>query len=335
MALREPGRQVGQDHRLLLGALLLPLEEAADRLRVWRSHVDLDDVDTDSFALLPRLVARLDALGSDHADDARIRGVARQTWTRNELLLARTEPVVEALADRLTSPVLIGDLARSTTLGWSSDQRLLGGISLLLAPDDLDGAASALGSFGWVAAGPGPAAAGSWRSLHWRTDFRSERFVISIHRGPIPNVGSASFGRGVRERAIGQPGWASTHPVSKPDLLVSSALVGDGARWAYELAELVASCSRDELDGALATADERGLGGVVVDRLRTAGALLPDSPPATALADLAGRNRLVSPAWRCTEDRLLRSPRRRTRALVAGLAAIDGAVSQRRRIGAG
>ncbi len=329
VAVQDTGRQIGQHRRLLLEALLLPVDEATASLCAWRRLVDLDDIDTDSFGLLPRLAARLDALGSDHDDDARIRGVARQTWARNELLLGRTRPAVEQLAGTLPAVVLIGDSALPSTLRWSTDRRLISGISLLIPNETMPEATATLESLGWTRTG------GRLRSLNWQTEFRRDRSVIRVHRRILPNMRAGSFGREAFERAHPQPGWAGTRLVAPADLLVATTLVGRGARWAVELAELVETCSPNEVDQARATAEQLGLAAIMHRRLGEARTWLPDTSTGIALAAFDERPWPGSPWWRGLEDRLLRSQRPGARRLVAAGAAVGGLVSERRSVDRG
>jgi len=85
------------DQVLLLRAALLDDEPARAAWREWRSAVDLDAVDAASFRVLPLAWHNLQGSGVDDPGLERCRGIYRHTWSKNQLVLHRTAPALEAL----------------------------------------------------------------------------------------------------------------------------------------------------------------------------------------------------------------------------------------------
>ena len=77
------------DQVLLLRAALLDGAPALDAWRAWQRRVDLDRIDAGSFRLLPLAYHNLTRLGVDPVSLGRIRGVYRQAWYKNHLIIGR------------------------------------------------------------------------------------------------------------------------------------------------------------------------------------------------------------------------------------------------------
>ena len=84
--------------RHLLRAAHLSGSVAIAAWEAWRSHVDLaGPVDAGTFRLLPQLYRNLHRLGVDDPLVGRLKGVYRQTWYKNQLLLGGAMPALSAL----------------------------------------------------------------------------------------------------------------------------------------------------------------------------------------------------------------------------------------------
>lgn len=82
---------------LLLRAALLHRDAAAASWQQWRDGGDLDDVDSGSFRLLPLLYRNLVRHQIEEPELARLRGVYRQAWYRNQLEIGRAREAVNLL----------------------------------------------------------------------------------------------------------------------------------------------------------------------------------------------------------------------------------------------
>lgn len=85
-------------HHLLRASLLgdpVPVRESFDR---WKSLVPIDAVDQGSMRLLPLLYRNLKRLGIDDPLMPRLKGVYRQVWFRNQLVLEHGRRALQALS---------------------------------------------------------------------------------------------------------------------------------------------------------------------------------------------------------------------------------------------
>lgn len=81
---------------LLLRAALLDGEAALAAWHEWLGAVDIEALDPASYRVLPLLWHNLSHAGVDHPLLERCRGVFRHTWSKNQLLLHRTAPLLRA-----------------------------------------------------------------------------------------------------------------------------------------------------------------------------------------------------------------------------------------------
>ncbi len=89
------------DHQaLLLQAALGDDERAVAALGAWDAAVDLDAIDHESFCLLPLLYVNLvdRQLAGSWRHFARVAGIYRQNWYRNQLLLATLREAIDAFS---------------------------------------------------------------------------------------------------------------------------------------------------------------------------------------------------------------------------------------------
>ena len=94
-----PASQIDSTQLSLLKACLAPADEVERHWRAWREQADLDSLDDASNRLLPLLYRRLEAAGIADPDMARLRGVYRYHWCRNQLLLAELRRLLPALRE--------------------------------------------------------------------------------------------------------------------------------------------------------------------------------------------------------------------------------------------
>ncbi len=86
----------GLDQQLLRVALLDD-DRAAAAWHELRPQLDLDTIDWDQHRLMPLVERGLRRSGVDDPDLGRLRGIHRQSWSRNQLLLRRTAPALARL----------------------------------------------------------------------------------------------------------------------------------------------------------------------------------------------------------------------------------------------
>jgi Uncharacterised nucleotidyltransferase len=98
--LAAPGLFPTRQQMLVLEAALSPAEPALAAFRKWVGLIDLDgEFENDTFRLLPLMYDNLRRHGVSHPLMARLKGIYRQTWYKNNKLFNALTPVLEALHD--------------------------------------------------------------------------------------------------------------------------------------------------------------------------------------------------------------------------------------------
>jgi hypothetical protein len=97
-----------QTQRQLLAVALGTGEEALAAWQAIRPALDLDNLEPGSFALLPLVYHTLAEAGSDDPLLPRLKGIHRNTWVRNNLLLERAGDTALALEAADIRPLFVG-----------------------------------------------------------------------------------------------------------------------------------------------------------------------------------------------------------------------------------
>lgn len=99
--MRRPVLQYGPwpevDHSLLLDAALEGEARALPAWAAWQRRSDRDAIDSGALRLLPLVYRNLTRLGVDGASLGRVRGLYRQTWYRNQLIVSHLATVIGEL----------------------------------------------------------------------------------------------------------------------------------------------------------------------------------------------------------------------------------------------
>jgi hypothetical protein len=99
MRIREDWLPRPAQELLLHAALAETPEDATREWSRWRSEVELTDVDSASFQILPLAYRNLTRLGIEDADRKRLRGVYLLSWSSNQLLVQTGAVGLRKLAD--------------------------------------------------------------------------------------------------------------------------------------------------------------------------------------------------------------------------------------------
>lgn len=128
---REYGCWPDESQRLLLRAALCGGDEARSASSAWWRQADLDRLDAGSMRLLPLLHRAMTDRGEVSPETRRLRGIYRQTWYRNSLLIGRLAGLIRTLeAEGIPTLVLKGvplslGYYKNTALRPMSDADLL------------------------------------------------------------------------------------------------------------------------------------------------------------------------------------------------------------------
>jgi len=139
--------------QLLLTTALAEPDRAVAAWRELRPELDLQTAEDSIFAALPLVYRRLDEAGLDDPDLSRLKGIYRNTWTLNTLLVDRVQATADAFRSAEVPMLLVGTLGAALRYYDSLGLRPTGYIELLVAENDVIPAVRAAGSAGWSARG--------------------------------------------------------------------------------------------------------------------------------------------------------------------------------------
>jgi hypothetical protein len=139
--------------QLLLLKFCLLRDPDAARLawRKWRQGIDLDDLDNSCFRIMSLVYRRMVDLGIDDPDLARIKGLHRYHWTRNQLAWRGKDEVVRALQEKGIPTLLLKGAALSRTVYPEPTTRGMHDLDILVPVASAATAMGLLTARGWVA----------------------------------------------------------------------------------------------------------------------------------------------------------------------------------------
>jgi hypothetical protein len=134
----------------LLSAATQPAPAAQEAWEQWRARCRPDSAEPPSLALFAMVYANLIA-GLGGPDATLLKGVYRRTWYGNQLLLARVRPLLDRLAARDVTPLLLNDA--SLVAGHYRDigYRTIRCLDILVRARDWPGSLAAAAEEGWEA----------------------------------------------------------------------------------------------------------------------------------------------------------------------------------------
>jgi hypothetical protein len=138
--------------RALLQIALGPAEEAAARWRALQP-LDVGQLPTGSFGLLPLLYERLAAVAPDEPQLQLLHGTYRSTWYRNQLLLERLVGLLPPLRDRGIDALVVGGAAAVRRWYPALGSRPVSPLELIIPPAAVPAVCAASVGSGWRLAG--------------------------------------------------------------------------------------------------------------------------------------------------------------------------------------
>lgn len=170
----------GPTHRRVLRAALLEGEPGARAFAELAASVELDDVDTGTYLLLPLLARTLAARGTEHPWRKRLKGTHRLHWCKNQLALRAAGQLIGALEGRGVPTLVLKGGALASRAYPDLGSRPMGDLDLLVPTAMAGMAMRALEDLGYHAVQPHPElaietrhstafrhASGAELDLHW------------------------------------------------------------------------------------------------------------------------------------------------------------------------
>lgn len=185
----------------LLRASLLVGKPALDSWEKWKSEEDFENMEAGSFRLLGLLYRNLPRAGADAADPLvpRLKGIYRHFWTRNQMVLRRKGPLLQALEDRGIPFLFLKGAALTLSVYRDFGTRPMEDFDLMVPRDRVGETMDVLESLGWrpevLAARDLP------MSIHACSFRDSDDARIDLHWRLCHLPGSASFENAVWKNA--------------------------------------------------------------------------------------------------------------------------------------
>lgn len=153
--LRHPAKQMTQalpnfHQELLLKACLLPLEQLGPLWRSWHAAVDIESLDDASNRLLPLLYRRLESDNITGPEIARLRGIYRYHWCRNQLLFAELRAIMSALNEVGVEVLLLKGAALVERYYRDPGLRPMSDLDIMVRPEDMGKTFAVLEKLGWA-----------------------------------------------------------------------------------------------------------------------------------------------------------------------------------------
>ncbi len=158
------------EQELVLSAALAEGDEAIALWEEWSAAVTLDDVDPGSFRVLPLLYRTLANAGVEEERLAKLKGVYRQMWSRNQLLFHRAAHLLPRLAEAGVDTLLLKGAALVTLYYRDVGVRPMEDLDLLVPTADAPRAMQVLVANGWNPTTPRPES----RVAVWHADSFSD-----------------------------------------------------------------------------------------------------------------------------------------------------------------
>jgi hypothetical protein len=138
-----------EQHQLLRAALLRDAAQVREAFVTWKSRVDIDAIDSGSMRLLPLLYRNLTRIGIDDPLLPRLKGVYRQVWFRNQLILEHGARSLRAFECAGISAVVLKGAALAGTVYEEPALRPMEDFDVLVSRDQFKAAVRVLLESGW------------------------------------------------------------------------------------------------------------------------------------------------------------------------------------------
>jgi hypothetical protein len=140
--------------------------------------VDLDQLSYECLQTLPALAPSLPRWLEEDSDAARINGIVKMAWSRNQVRLHKAAELHETLLEKSGIPVLIaGPLAWSLLTREKGSIRTIPNLTLLIARHHLFKAVSTLTGQGWELRSPEPDS----NTLDWSSNLALTKEDVTLH----------------------------------------------------------------------------------------------------------------------------------------------------------
>jgi hypothetical protein len=151
MGQREPGPDCWPTHTetLLLRASLLDGDDASSAWEQWHATVDLERLDRPSHRMLPLLSRNLDRIGVRDSALAKLRGVRRQTWYKNQFRLRELAYLLERFNEAGLPTMVLKGAALTSLYYRDISVRPMNDFDLMVKIEQRQAALKLMRNLGW------------------------------------------------------------------------------------------------------------------------------------------------------------------------------------------
>ncbi|MFB2939249.1 nucleotidyltransferase family protein [Aerosakkonemataceae cyanobacterium BLCC-F154] len=137
------------EQKLLLQAALWQGEAAINSWQTWRKTVNIDDIDRESYRLLPLVYRNLSAHNVTDSHLGRLKGVYRRTWVENQVLFQEIASILDALKSAGIETMLLKDAALNLYYYQDYGLRTIENFDFLIRTKDVLNAIPLLEKLDW------------------------------------------------------------------------------------------------------------------------------------------------------------------------------------------
>lgn len=139
-----------EQHQLLRAALLQDPASVRESFEAWKALVHVDRIDQGAMRLLPLLYRNLQRAGIDDPLLPRLKGVYRQVWFRNQLILDQGQRTLRALAEADIPTIVLKGAALVQTVYAEPALRPMEDFDVLVPREQFARAVDVLLDGGWT-----------------------------------------------------------------------------------------------------------------------------------------------------------------------------------------
>jgi hypothetical protein len=150
-----------QPHTWLIQAAFLSGQSALAAWEQWRTQTDFEDLDWESYQLLPHLYENLQQHQVQNPLMPRMKGIQKLFWCKNQVALAGLETAIAAL-QAAGCKAMIVTTPWCSTCGQYQSIGLFDRLELQITPEDSDKMLSILQSLGWFSDAVDPKVSLEW-----------------------------------------------------------------------------------------------------------------------------------------------------------------------------
>lgn len=138
------------EHELLLRAALQQGKDATDAWDQWKTTVDIEDLDPESYRLLPLLYRNLSVHGIEDSEMVRLKGVYRRRWYENQLLVSKITALLHSFQDAGIKTLILKDVALLLHYYQDDGLHAIDTLDICVRWEDGNAAIGLLNKLGWM-----------------------------------------------------------------------------------------------------------------------------------------------------------------------------------------